>query len=88
MSKEKPNTKFFFNDKIARVIFEDDPERNIYWLEVSDLQPRLHHFHLHYFHYFLHYHYRQLPIEEWRKENSILYPFNKDGLFQFKMRWL
>ena len=83
MSKEEPNTKFFFDDKIARVIFEDDKERKVYWVEISDLHPR--YLHLHFLHY---YHFPQLPIEEWIKENNITYPFDEGGVFQFKLRWL
>ena len=86
MSKEESTTKFFFDDKIARVIFEDDPERKVYWFEVSD---RHFHFRHHLFHHYFHlHHYLQFPIEEWLKENNIIYPFDEDGLFQFKLRWL
>ena len=85
MRKEAPNSKLFFDDKIARVIFEDDMERKVYWLDVSEFRhPRHHRLSRHY----LLSHLPQLPIEEWLKENNISYPFDEDGLFQFKMRWL
>jgi hypothetical protein len=37
MKKEKPNTQLFFNNTIARVVFEADEERKVYWLNCKDL---------------------------------------------------
>ena len=84
--KEEPNTKFYFDRKIARVVFEDDEERKAYWFDITDLHPNLHRLH-HLRHYFHHSHYHfLLPIEEWLKENNMNYV--EDDMVLFKMRWL
>ena len=74
--KEEPNTKLYFDRKIARVVFEYDEERKVYWIDTTEL---LHLYHLH-----NHYHHL-LPIEEWLKEQGMTRV--EDDMMLFAMRW-
>ena len=86
--KEEPNTKFYFDGKIARVVFEDDEERKAYWFDITDLHPYHHyplhrrslHFRRHHFNHLF------LPIEEWLKEQGMTRV--EDDMCLFAMRWL
>jgi hypothetical protein len=92
MNKEEPNTQLFFNNTIARVVFEEDKERKIYWLDFKDF-PAIHRYlylyQLHLLHYYLlHLH---IPIEEWRIENNFpTHPsdWTTEQWTQFKSRWV
>ena len=87
---EKPNTKFYFDEKIARVVFVDDVERKIYWFNATELRNHLYHhhhlYHLHLYHYpdLLQHH--LLPIEEWLKDQGMTRV--EDDMCLFAMRWL
>ena len=39
---EEPNTKLYFNDKIARVVFVYDTKKRIHWVDISSLSPSDH----------------------------------------------
>ena len=82
MMKEEPNTKFYFDKKIARVVFADDDERKIYWFDITDLHHR--NFRRLHFDHLLLYH-LLLPIEEWLKENNM--KCVEDDMCLFAMRW-
>ena len=84
--KEEPNTKCYFDGKIARVVFEDDEERKVYWVDTTDF-PSDDHPHLYVLHLYLHYHYLHylLPIEEWLKEQGMTRV--EDDMMLFAMRW-
>ena len=83
--KEEPNTKYYFDYKIARVVFEDDVERKIYWFDTNELHPNLHNLH-NLRHYFSHIpHYFLLPIEEWLKDQGMTCV--EDDMCLFAMRW-
>ena len=86
--KEEPNTKYYFDGKIARVVFEHDEERKVYWFDMTDVHPLYiphHNYHLHnYFHYIPHYF--LLPIEERLKEQGMICV--EDDIVLFAMRWL
>ena len=78
--KEEPNTKLYFDGKIARVVFEDDEERKVYWFDTNELH------NLHFLH-FLRFHYRNnlLPIEEWLKEQGMTCV--EDDMCLFELTW-
>ena len=74
--KEEPNTKYYFDGKIARVVFADDEERKVYWVDTTELHNNL----------YFYYRNNLLPIEEWLKENNMNYV--EDDMCLFAMRWL
>ena len=81
--KEEPNTKYYFDGKIARVVFKEDVERKVYWVDTSGIYFHLLHLlrsHLH--HYYDH---LRLPIEEWLKEQGMACV--EDDMCLFAMRW-
>ena len=84
---EEPNTKFYFDGKIVRVVFVYDEERKVYWFDATKLDR--HHllpfYHFHHKH-FLHQFHNLLPIEEWLKENNMTCV--EDDMVLFAMRWL
>ena len=86
--KEEPNTKFYFDGKIARVVFEDDEKRKAYWFDAAEFSYlhhlHLHHLHLHYLHHkhFLH----LLPREEWLEENNM--KCVEDDMMLFELTWV
>ena len=88
--KEEPVTKFYFDGKIARVVFEHDEERKVYWVDMTELLKfgyRSLHIHFYYLlNFFCRYPSRLLPIEEWLKENNMNYV--EDDMVLFAMRWL
>ena len=87
---EKPGTKFYFDEKIARVVFVDDVERKIYWVDMTEDPYSYHQIHLHHrglhFHILHHFNHLLLPIEEWLKENNMTRV--EDDMVLFAMRWL
>lgn len=92
MNKEEPSTTLFFNGKIARVIFEADPERKIYWVDSVDIFDYYQNFQIHgHFHYYIYAHsqlrIQSLPIQEWIEENQLTYPFDENGRFLFELTW-
>ena len=82
--KEEPGTKFYFDEKIARVVFADDVERKSYWFDTSGI-----HFHLlrshNHFYYYPHLLHLLFPIEEWLKDQGMTCV--EDDLVLFAMRW-
>lgn len=64
--EEKPNTQVFFDNTIARIIFESDEERDVYWIKCKDFP--LKHFH-HHHHIPLHFYLG--GIEPWRIANGL-----------------
>ena len=77
--KEEPNIQFFFDDKIARIVFEDDPERKVYWLEIPS------HYYLPYLHLYLLQHFLRLPIEEWLTQQGM--SSVEEDTFLFELTW-
>ena len=96
MMKEEPNTKCYFDKKIARVVFKDDEERKIYWFDTSGIH--LHHLrhyfhhipHLHFLHNYFHnipyYRNNLLPIEEWLKDQGMTCV--EDDMCLFELTWV
>ena len=86
---EEPNTKIYFDGKIVRVVFKEDVERKVYWVDTTDFHSS---YRLHLYHLYLHYPLTPgvarilLPIEEWLKENNMNYV--EDDMVLFAMRWL
>ena len=80
---EKPNTKFYFDEKIARVVFVDDVERKAYWFDTSRIL--LHHINLRYLHRHYRHPYLLLPIEEWLKEQGMTRV--EDDMVLFSLVW-
>ena len=88
---EEPNTKLYFDKKIARVVFEYDEERKVYWFDMTDVHPLYiphHNYHLHHLllYYNLHLPHLLLPIEEWLEEQGMTCV--EDDMVLFAMRWL
>ena len=83
--KEEPNTKLYFDGKIARVV-ADDEKRKVYWIDTTDFHSgyRIHLHHLSQFRFL--YPSRLLPIEEWLKEQGMTCV--EDDMCLFAMRWL
>ena len=84
--KEEPNTKLYFDRKIARVVFVADEERKVYWFDTTDFHSN-YHLHYRYLHnYFYYIPGRLLPIEEWLEEQGMTCV--EDDMCLFAMRWL
>ena len=89
---EEPNTKLYFDKKIARVVFEYDEERKVYWFDMTDVHPLYiphHNYHLHHLrrhHHIPYYLPFLLPIEEWLKEQGMTCV--EDDMCLFELTWL
>ena len=83
--KEEPNTKLYFDGKIARVVFADDEKRKVYWFDTSGIHFHLLRSHNHFHFRRLHFNHLLLPIEEWLKEQGMTCV--EDDMCLFAMRW-
>ena len=79
---EEPNTKFYFDRKIARVVFEYDEERKIYWFDTTDFH---YNYRLHVLRGYYRYRNNLLPIEDWLEEQGMTCV--EDDMCLFAMRW-
>ena len=87
---EEPNTKIYFDGKIVRVVFKEDVERKVYWVDTTDFHSNYRHHLLPFYHFhhkhFLHQFHNLLPIEEWLKDQGMTCV--EDDMMLFELTWV
>lgn len=75
----------FCDNTFARIIFENDTDRQVYWLDIRNYKGWLTGYSLHEMYKGLYYQIGYHPkikqlhdVDDWMKTNNIIWPFNED----------